>query len=191
VALNQREKKIAIILGVILGGYAVYAYAIDPYMSAVNEVHKNQAAATSQINAAHHLFLNRKSVSDEWKTMMANGLETTPSAAELRVLPEITQWAENLGVHIDSHKTDSPNQSGDFQQMRITVTGNGTITNISHLIFDIETSKLPVQISDCRIFSKKADGSDDLDFQLSVSTLIFAPPQSTTKPAARPTGGSV
>ncbi|HUO07385.1 MAG TPA: GspMb/PilO family protein [Phycisphaerae bacterium] len=181
-ALNKREKNIATILGAVLGGYLVYAYAIDPYLATMDQIKKDQTAATAQLNLAHHLFTNRKSVKDEWDVMIANGLASTPSAAELRVLPEISRWAQNRNVHIDSHKTDAASQTGDFQQMRITITGSGNMSSIWRLLADIETSRLPIQISDCRISSKKADGSDDLSVQLTVNTLIFSPLQSTTKP---------
>ena len=189
-ALNKREKNIAIVLGAVLGGYLVYAYAIDPYLGTMDQIKKDQAAATAQLNLAHHLFTNRKSVKDDWDAMIANGLESTPSAAELRVLPEISRWAANRNVHIDSHKTDAASQTGDFQQMRITIAGSGNLSSIWRLLADIETSKLPIQIGDCHISSKKADGSDDLTVQLTVNTLIFSPLQSTTKPSDKKTNSA-
>ena len=76
--------------------------------------------------------------------------------------------------------------------MRITVSATGNLNSIWNLLADIETSKAPMQLGDCRISSKKADGSDELTLQLTVNTLFFSPPQSTTKPAvAKPSAGEV
>jgi hypothetical protein len=192
-AMNKRERTIAIVLGATLAAYVGYFYGIDPYFTADAQIRKDQLAVDNQSKIAHHLLENHKKVNDEWKGMIANGLESNAPNAEHRALNAITDWAANRNVHVDSHKVDTPTQAGDFQQMRVTVTGSGNLSSIYRLLGDVETSHLPVQISDCRITSKKADGTDELSIQLTVNTLIFSPAQTTTKPStgktAAPAGG--
>lgn len=190
-ALNKREKTIAAILGATLVGYVIYFYGIDQYNTEVVRVEKAQQKATADLVLGNHLIENRKSVNQDWQTFLNNGLKSNPSDAESVTLHALADWAQAHNVHIDSHKTDAPYQSGDFQEMRLTITGSGNLASIWRFIADIETSKYPLQIRDLHLASKKADGSDDLSVQLTVNTLIFSPPETTTKPSRKPaqTGG--
>ncbi|MGN6368722.1 MAG: type II secretion system protein GspM [Phycisphaerae bacterium] len=188
-ALNPREKKIATVVGVFLVGYVGYMFGVQPYFDTKAQVERDQAKADKEMAIAHNLLDNKSGVKKEWEVLQAGGLKTNAADAESVALHAITDFAANRRVHIDSHKSDAPTQNGEFQQMRVTVTGTGNLDSIWHLLADIETAKAPIQIGDCRISSKKADGSDELTLQLSVNTLFFAPPQSTTKPFARNAAG--
>ncbi len=191
-ALNDREKKIAAAVGVLAVGYLGYMFGLQPYLDATAQIERDQAKATKELAVAHQLLDNRAGVKKEWQALEASGLKTNASDAESVTLHAITNYADNLRIHIDSHKSEAPTQSGDFQQMKITVSATGNLDSIWHLLADIETSKSPMQLGDCRISSKKADGSEELTLQLTVNTLFFSPPQSTTKPAAaKPPAGEV
>jgi hypothetical protein len=192
VALNDREKKIGIIVGVLAVGYLGYMFGLQPYLDATAQVERDQAKTNKDVAVAHQLLDNRAGVKKQWEALQVSGLKTNASDAESVTLHAITNFADNRRIHIESHKSEAPSQVGDFQQMRITVSATGNLDSIWHLLADIETSKAPMQLGDCRISSKKADGSEELTLQLTVNTLIFSPPQATTKPAAgKPTAGEV
>jgi hypothetical protein len=191
VALNPREKKIAYIVGALVVGYVGYMYALQPYLDATAQVQRDQVKASKDLVADHQLLDNRAGVKKDWEALQASGLKTNSADAEAVALHAITDIAANRRVHLDSHKSDAPTQNGDFQQMRVTITGTGNLDSIWHLLADIETSKAPLQITDCRISSKKADGSDELTLQLTVGTLIFSPPQAASRPAPRSTGDTL
>jgi len=190
VTLNKREKMIALALGAIVLTYVGDFYVYEPYMAARATVQKQEHDASLKLAAANSLLKNRQRVGDNWKALLAAGLKTNASDAESVALHALTDWAESANVHIDSHKTDASVQVGDFQQMRLSITGSGSMASISGFLANIETSHLPLQVGDFHLSSKKP-GTDDLSVQLTVNALIFSPVQATTKPAKKATGDTI
>jgi hypothetical protein len=187
VALNKREKMIAAVVGISALIWAGDYFVVEPLLAASADVEAQQSKATDELKKAHGVLDNRRAVNDAWRTLMQNGLTTNAADAGVKTQHALQEWASAARVNLESQKSDTPVQVGDFLQVRITLTGAGTMAGISRLVWDIETGPLPLQMGEMRIQSRK-DGTDDLGLQLTVTTLVFSPlpvkPQISTPAAA-------
>ena len=84
---------------------------------------------------------------------------------QLRI-PELLQGVRDLA--------DRVARVGDFQQIRLQATGLCSTAAMAQLLYSIETAQIPMKINEFRLTSRK-EGSDDLTFALSVSTIVFSP----------------
>ncbi len=174
-ALNKREKLIAGVVGIALLIFVGDYYVVEPFMAAQDDLRMQQEKVTASLRTAQGIFDNRHRVNEAWQELTSTALQSTASKAESSTLHALTEWAAGARVNLESHKSDTPVQVGDFQQIRITVTGSGSMAGLSRLIWDIETGSVPLQLGELRIQSRQ-DGTDDLGLQLTVTTLVFAPP---------------
>ena len=191
-ALNKREKLIAMVVGIsaliFIGDY----YVVEPLLANIDDVAAQQRKVTDDLKKANDVIHNRVAVDRAWRGLMQNGLTTNAADANIKTQHALTEWAQAARVNLETQKSDTPVQVGDFQQLRITLTGSGSMAGISRLIWNIETGPLPLQLGELRIQSRK-DGTDDLGLQLTLTTLVFSPPPAV-KPRAStpvPAGGAV
>ena len=189
-ALNKREKLIAWTLGVAVVLFVGDYYVVEPYFQTMSDISTKQVATDKSLATAKGLLDNRKKVDEAWKALMAKGLMSTAADAGLGTQHAVTDWAQASLVKIENYKTDAPAQFPDFQQVKIAITANGTMAELSRFLYCIETGPLPLQVGEVRISSHK-DGTDDLGMQFTVTSLVFAPQETTTKPRrTTPTGGN-
>ena len=98
----------------LVAGYLGYMFGVQPYLDATAQVDRDQAKANKDVAAAHQLLDNRAGVKKEWGVLQTSGLKTNASDAESVTLHAITNFAENLGIHVDSHKTEAPKPDRGF-----------------------------------------------------------------------------
>lgn len=178
---NKREKIIAVILIAVVGLLIIYQYVLMPYLDERARVAKALEDALRRENRAQHLLDARASTNQAWHDLQVAGLKTDPAAAETQALRSMHTWAETARVDVQSLKPDRVARSGDFQQIRIQATGNTTTGAFAKLLSQIETATIPMRVNDLRLTSRK-EGTDDLSFAMSVSTIVFSP--APPKPAA-------
>ncbi len=182
---NRREKIIAVILIAVIGLAVIYEYVITPYVNEHDRVSQALKDAVNREKKAQRLLDARVSTNREWKNLLDHGLKTDPAASESQALHYMRTWADNSRVDFQSLKPDRVARSGDFQQIRIQATGNTTTAAFANLLSQVETATIPMKVNDLRLTSRK-EGTDDLSFAMSVSTIVFSP--APPKPvAARPT----
>jgi Type II secretion system (T2SS), protein M subtype b len=178
--VNRREKTIAIILAAALGAWLADQYVIEPYIEQFRDLQKQTQTRGGELDKANRLLANNDRVTKNWKEQLAGGLSSDPAAAEAQALHAIRDFAQNSRVGLVSLKPDRTGRlrsadegATDFMQIRLQATGTGTTSAIANLLWQIESSSLPLKINDVRINSRK-DGADDLSFALNVSTIYFS-----------------
>jgi hypothetical protein len=176
---------IAAVVGISVLIFVGDYYVVEPWLSASADVAAQQAKVTDELRKAKSVFDTRRAVNDQWRALMQNGLTTNAADASVKTQHALTEWAGAARVNLESQKSDTPVQVGDFQQLRITITGSGSMAGIARLIWDIETGPLPLQMGEMRIQSRK-DGTDDLGLQLTLTTLVYSPAPAPATPAKRP-----
>ncbi len=180
---NRREKIIALVLIGALGILAFDQYALTPYFDARKNVSADLEAATTRERKASRLLNNQARVERAWRELLAGPLKTDPAAAESQALHAVRDWAQNSRVDLQSLKPERIGRTGDFQQIRVQATGTGTTAAVSALLSQVESAKIPMRVNELRLTSRK-EGTDDLSFSLSVSTVLFSPAPEKT-PGAR------
>lgn len=181
---NRREKLIAIVLGAALVLLLADTYLWTPYQEEDAKVKLDIAALAPTFTREQRLVDpgNRKRVDGKWKDLLAGGLKTDPAAAESQAMRWMRTYAENARIDLQSLKPERIARNGDFQQIRIQATGNGTTSGLANMVWQIENAPLPLRVTDLRLTTRK-EGSDDLTFSLNVGTIAFTP--APEKPAAR------
>ena len=181
---NRREKLIAVVVAAGLVLLLTYTYLWSPYQDENAKVGGDLAAESVKLRIATQLIKDRKAVDDKWKGLLDGGLKTDPAAAESQALHAMRDFAQNTRIDLQSLKPERIARSGDFQQIRIQATGNGTTSGVANMIWQIENAKIPLRVTDLRLTARK-EGTDDLSFSLNVATIAFTPAPETKQAAAR------
>jgi hypothetical protein len=186
VVLNIREKIIAATLGGVILLFAADRYALSPYLEERSRVSNESDVAVTRLESAERLLTNRRKVEQAWRDLQDAGLRSDPAASESIALHSIGDWAQRSRLALQTLKTDRAIRSGDFQQIRLQVSGTGATAGLAEFLNTLETSKLPLRINEFRVNSRK-EGTEDLAFNMTVSTLAYSPLPETKKP--RPAAG--
>lgn len=175
---NRREKMIAMGLMAALGIWALNYYLLTPYTVELAQVRKDIATYEQKVDKANRLFKNDLRVKENWRSQLAGGLKTDPAEAESQALHAMRDYAQISRVDMQSLKPERTARVGDFQQVRIQATGNGSTAAIATLVSQIETARIPLRVNELRLTARK-EGTDDLSFALNVSTIVFTPAPET------------
>jgi hypothetical protein len=184
VVLSKRERTIAVVLAaavvILIGDRMVFT----PYFDALDQVQATSAGVREQLDKDTRLMANRKRVNDAWKLELASGLRTDPAEAENQTLHLLKDAAQAARVDLQSVKPDRPARIGDFLPVRVQATGAAGSAGVAELVWRVETSGLPLRINELRLLAAK-EGTDNLQFQMSVTTLAYVPlPKAKTTAAA-------
>ena len=185
--LNQREKIIAVALGAVIGALVLDRIALSPYLAARAQTMADTADVTRKLEEAHQLRQRATRAEATFATMVSKGLQKSVPDSEGQTLHALQDWAQAARFDLQSLKPDRVSQAGEFQEVRFAVQGSGSMGNLSKLLWSIETSTQPLRILELRMVPRK-EGTDDLQVQLSVSTIVYAPPaadKNATRPAAK------
>lgn len=172
--ISKRERMIGIALGAVLALFAIDRYALSPFLEQRDQLAMQNQTVTKKLQDAVRLLGNRKRVDKAWHELTGGGLKNSAAEAESQTLHALRDWAQAARIDLDSLKPDRVVQSGDFQQIRFEVTGNGPVAGMARMLWSIETSDLPLQLGELHLAARK-EGTDDLAMQLSVTALVFAP----------------
>lgn len=172
-ALSQRERYIAIGVGAALGLLALDRFVLNPYKERRDQLEVDQTVAVQKIDDANRLFQKQRRMQRVWAKMNADGgLKTDPTDAASQVLNAMQDWAQESAINLVSRKEERTTPEGRFLQIGFHFTGTGSMASISKLLWRLETAPIPVRITDVQVTPRK-EGTDDLQMQLSVSTLCL------------------
>jgi hypothetical protein len=188
--LGKRERILAIAVGVLVVGAVVYAYPLSSYLDERAKVIADTQTVNKDLKLAHARDTVGQRAVAEWKQLLAKGLKSSLADTESQALHFLGDWAKAAGVMLPSVRADLVGQvgGGDFQQVRIIATGGtGTSNAIDKLIWTLETSEVPLQVSELHLNSRK-DGMDDLSMTLTVNAIAYAPQAVKTNRGTRAKG---
>ncbi|MCL2645873.1 MAG: type II secretion system protein M [Phycisphaerales bacterium] len=188
--LSKREQLYALITGLVLLVGLAYFYLIEPYFAARTQLIADVKTAQSKYDHELQLLDARPKVAADWKGLLATAnvpagvLKTIPAEASSQAHDALYDAAYYARFDLQSFTSDRPRPEGDFQVIRLSVTGIGSTASLYRFIAALEHSSLPLRIEDMRVTSRHP-GVDDLNIALTVSTIIFAP-TTTSRPAPQP-----
>lgn len=171
-ALSTREKYIAIGVGAAIALFLANHFLWVPYDEALTKASKDSDTAVKQIADANDLLSKRKKLAALVTEMTANGLLSDSSQAESQAINALNDWARDCRVNISVISPERPTQEGAFMAINFHVTAAGTTSALSRLIHAIESSNLPVRVTDLALKSTK-EQTDDLQLTMTYSTLCI------------------
>ena len=185
--LSKRERYIAIAATTSVALLALNYYVLTPLLEHRSQL---QAEIQQELEAqtrANKLVRSQHTMSQRWAEMEKAGLKKDGSAAETQVLHAVRDWAASARLNLVSVKPEKTEPEKAFQRITVRVSATGTLETIGQFIWRIQTAPTPVKISDVQISSRK-EGVDDLNVQLGISTIYYAPelekPQKPARGAA-------
>ncbi len=185
--LNKREQKIIIGISIAVAVFLADRFILEPYWAADAAVNKATAAAASQLEKQGRLLKNAPVVDKAWRELLQAGVKTDPAAAESQVLHALRDWSQSSGIELQSVKPDRSAEKGEFQEIRFSASGTGRTSSIARLLWNLETAGFPLRLGDMRV-SSRTDGNDDLNFQCTLTTLVYVG-QPAPKAAVIPSSG--
>ena len=172
--LTKRETLLVVAAGATLAILLLNAYAFEPYIQTSTLVNRQSTAVRLKLSGDLRLLQNRGRVARVWRKIRAAGLSRDPGAAENETLQHLLQYAHQAGVSLQSLQPTRLAPSHDFQVVRVEATGQGTTAALALFMWSIETSPLPLRLNSVQMAPQKP-GTDNLTFQMSVGTLVYAP----------------
>ena len=197
-ALSQRERYIAMGLGIVIGGVVLWEVVISPFLDAREDLRKQTEAAVAKQAENTALFDKQERLKQVWKDMtqvgpdgQQGGLLADESAAESQALNASLDWAGTAGVNITAVKPERTTVVNQFEVIGFHLTGNGSTPAMARLLYSFETGNIPVRVDDMTLTPQK-EGTDNLTIQMSLSTLCLKPADdSAPKPTVTYSGSEV
>ena len=168
--LSKRERYIVIGTVAAIGLLVLDHFVLTPYFDARSTVQTQSDEVTKQLNDASALFSKKRNLTKIWTDIQAGGLKSDPSDAESQAWHAVLDWVQEAGVNPVSLKPGRQTAKGPFLVSDFHVQATGSMSAVSRLLWSVETSSIPLRITDIQLQSRK-EGTDDLNLQLGVSTL--------------------
>lgn len=173
-ALSPRERKIALLVGAVVGLYLLDAVALTPYLARREELDKAVAAKRSELADADDAFRDQKRYRQVWRDLTEGGMRSERSEAESQLLYALNTWTEESRLSLSSVKPERTATEGRFYVINMRVSGSGPQSALAKLLWRLETSPVPIRVTEMTVNAKR-EGSDDLQVQLGVATLCVNP----------------
>ena len=172
--LSQRERYLAIGAAGLLGLVLIQVMVISPYLSRRDAIATELTSTRGDVDHLEMLYSQQQRLKKVWNEMNAGGLSNSPSDAESLLQQALDEWAQECDVNVSQLKYERTNQEGKFLQISFHLTGAGPLSTMSRLLWRLETTPMPLRITEVQITPRK-EGLDDLQLQLDVSTLCRIP----------------
>ena len=196
-ALTQRERKIAIGVGALLGVYLLYSYPVSGYLSRRSDLKTKIEARTKELDEADNLAARRRELEETtWKYLVNAGLAENRAMADSQLGQMLSEWSRETGLTISASRSEQPGGSGSslqsspaakagFHEVKALATARGSQAGLATLLWRLETTKVPIRINEITITAPK-EGEDRLNVQMGISTLALSPESAAV---VRPTAG--
>jgi hypothetical protein len=180
VLISKRERLIAIGAAATAALLGIDRYLLTPYLEQRSAIAADREQTERRLTEASSLFDRQRRLIGIWTDIQRGGLKGSASQAESQALQAMLDWAKSAGVELAALKPERTTQEGKFQVISFSVTGTGSMTAISRLLWSLESATIPVRVNDMQITPRR-EATDDLSVRLSVSTLCM-PPETDGKP---------
>ena len=171
---SKRERFLAIGVAAIVGVFALDRLVVGPLSDQWKDLNQKVEAAEKQKEKALKTFKADKQMKKRWAQLAGATLKTDASDADSPLLHNVREWGQDAGLEMSSVKPERAEKEKGFDRLTYRVTAAGGMRQLSQFLYEIESSNVPVRVTDVTINSRK-DGTDDLSLVLGLSTIYHAP----------------
>jgi hypothetical protein len=184
--LSKRERQIALATFVVLAIFGLDRFLITPVQERQAEAATQLQQTLDGLERARALFDRRHQLAPEWQQMVEADLQAEPAAAESAVLHALRNWSEQTHLSLTSLRPGKATDMGELRELTFRASGEGGMSAVTGFLWQIETSSLPIRLTDLHIGTRK-EGADDLTVDLGISALCHGSGKtaSTTTVAVR------
>jgi hypothetical protein len=183
--LSTREKYIAIGVGVVLGGLLLNSVLISPLLARNDELKASILKEKADYDR-DMLTVRAKARNEEtWQKQLA-AMRRDKSSADSQMNGTLLAWAEASGLNqpgLKPNGTEQPvikpggkptDKEKSFLKLTARFTGSGGMEQVGRFLWQVQTSAIPVRITDMTISTRKED-TDDLELAIGIATLYLSP----------------
>jgi hypothetical protein len=175
--MSKRERYAAIGAAAAVLLLALNYFIFMPYTDERNDLDSRSAGLYQKQDDANTLFDRQRRLTRVWNQMQ-KGLNVDSSTAESQAEQAVIDWADASGMTLTGLRPGKTAPENGFLAISFTATGTGSMPDIAHMLWSLESATIPVRISDMQLKPRK-EGTDDLLATFTVSALCL-PPSSET-----------
>ena len=172
--LSQREKLIAIVLGIAVGLLVLDQVVISPMLAWQSDLSAARDKVRKDQNENKALFHRQANYASIYSDMKANGLKSDAADATVQMSAALFQWAQDAGLKLTEVTPAPPVPHHGYVQTVFRITGTGTTKTVAQMLWRIETAAIPVRMVDITL-SSNPEGTDQLKVTMRLSTLSETP----------------
>ncbi len=173
--LSKRERYALIAALGVLGLLVLDRLALSPLLDERAALQAKHDRLAIELAGASSLLQARDQLAPRWQEMVKTGMKNEPAEAEGQMLHVLRDAAEESGVTLSLLKPDRLSEKPRLSEISFQASGSGNLRGVVRLLWRLQTASVPVKVTELQIASRKP-GSDDLTFQMRVST-VYAKPE--------------
>ena len=177
--LSKRERYIAIATISTLALVAIYSLVVSPMIDDRAGLADKISKAQLEKDRGDLALKLSANLNKQWNDRITGPLKKNASLAESQVLESIVAWGKESGMTgMSINKPDRIEKEKDFSKITFRATAKSNARQLASFMYHIQTSTIPVRITDLTVTSPKE--VDDLTISMGIST-IFLPPEQDNK----------
>ena len=181
--LSKRERVLAIATAVTLAALFVNSVIVDPVLDRRELTENEKLQLEAELSEANDLFERRRLLERKWKTMLSEGLGSE-AEAESRVARALDEWSEDARLTLTSVKPEHAAGSNGMKEITFVLAGRGSLNAVAWFLYQIETAKLPVKVTDLQVGS--SESGESMSLQLRLSAVYLGAEQTPSEGPSRP-----
>jgi len=175
VILSKRERYIAIGASTAALVFFLYQYMFNPLWERRAQAQSDSGSSRMKLQKIRSENNRNRATELKWEEMNKAGLRLDANTALGQLQHAAQQWAQEARLSI-SHRGDRPLVvEKRFQKIVLHVSSqSATMESISRFLWRVNTSGLPVRVTDLQIRPKR-EASEELTLEVAISTLSAIP----------------
>lgn len=187
--LSKREKLIAVVTLVVVGILVADRFVVGPLLARYDAIEAARLQAEADLREAEQLRLREDRLAEHWAGLVERGLRRDPAATESLVMHALREWSSGAGLSLSSLRPERVLETPPLREVTFRVSGTGSMKQVAGFLYRLETSRLPVRVTELQLGSRK-EGTDDLGLQLKVSALCLPEKDPVTTDTAERMAGN-
>ncbi len=168
--LSKRERILAIATMLVVGLLAVNSVLITPVSNRRQQTSDERTELEAQLQEAETLFDHKRILERKWKDLLSEGAQSDADT-ETRIAKNMNEWARQTGLTLPSIKPERSTTEKGYTEITFVAAGRGSLEAVASFLYRIETSELPVKITNMQLGSNEA--GDNISLQLRVSAICL------------------
>ena len=174
--MHKRERLLVGAVAILLGGWLADSVVVQPTIAWFAAVEKQTVAAQAEADEAKVLIDRQPRIMAEWRARHAAGLLDDEGQARFRLQKTLQSAAQSSGFAIASVSGGQLVPAGQelhYDLLRLTISGNGTLSQAQAFVAALETAAMPLAIERSE-WSAGDARKDHLEVALTLSTRLVS-----------------
>lgn len=181
--IDNRQQFLVILTVAALGLLLANSVIITPLGHFWTNRANRIKSLNDKIKEGNALIAQEKELSGRWADITNHVLPDNPSLAEQTMVGEIVSWSQNTGVDLPSVAPQVKNDSTNYMTINCRVEANGTMSQLSRFLYEIEQRKA-YKLDSVELSAHDSTGQQ-LTLGLQVNGLALLPVKTSTKTTRR------